>query len=196
VHPPFFLTLPNGSDDWAYLRLDGYTAGRRVISRRLSSRGTDQHFDITADHNERIADGSDATRIVLRVSDQYGEPRPLCFDPVRVTFSGSATLLGAPELAFAGGHSAVWIRVLTEPGTVVVTAAHPTQGGERQLRLVSPTLPSWEPPEKSLVEPPARLVQSISHENGVASLLPTLVRLAKCDHSEFRRMRARLLSGD
>ena len=147
AHPPFFLTLPNGNDDWADLRLDGYVAGRPVISRRLSSLGIDQRFDIMADDQELIADGSDATRVVLRVTDQYGEPRPLCFDPVRVTLAGPATLLGTPELSLAGGHSAIWIRAATEPGTVVFTAIHPTFGEARlQIRVIPRPLPSWESP--------------------------------------------------
>ncbi|HMF63730.1 MAG TPA: glycoside hydrolase family 2 TIM barrel-domain containing protein [Edaphobacter sp.] len=127
-HPPFFLTLPNGNDDWGDLRLDGYIGGKRVISRSLSGKGIDQSFEIAADDTELLADGSDMTRVALRVTDHFGRPRPLCFDPIILELSGPAVLVGETPLALSGGRSAVWIRSTSQAGTAVLHATHPHFG--------------------------------------------------------------------
>lgn len=123
-YPPFFLTLPNGNDDWGDLRLDGYVAGKLVVSKSLSSKGLDQAFEMVADDIALSADGCDATRVVLRVTDQYGAPRPLCFDPILLTLEGPAVLVGESPLALSGGRSALWIRSTTRPGTATLRATH------------------------------------------------------------------------
>jgi beta-galactosidase len=134
AHPPFFLSLPNGNDDWGDLRIDGYVQGMLVISRSFSGKGIDQKFTVACDDSELIADGSDATRIVLRVTDEYGAIRPLCNDPIQLSIEGDATLLGSNPLALAGGVAAVWIKANRTPGMVVVRAVHP-RFGEQSLQI-------------------------------------------------------------
>ncbi len=131
-YPPFFLTLPNGNDDWGDLRLDGYVAGTLVISKSLSGKGLDQAFEMVADDTALSADGCDATRVVLRVTDQYGASRPLCFDPILLTLDGPAVLVGESPLVLSGGRSAVWIRSTTQPGTATLHATH-AHFGTRKL---------------------------------------------------------------
>ena len=124
AHPPFFLSLPEGNDDWGDLRMDGYLNGRVAVSRTCSAKGIDQRFTVAADDEELIADGSDATRVVLRVTDEYGASRPLCHDPVSITLEGPAVLLGETLVSLSGGVTAVWIRSIAVPGTIVLTARH------------------------------------------------------------------------
>jgi beta-galactosidase len=124
TYPPFYLTLPDGNDDWGDLRLDGYVKGTQVISKSFSGKGIDQVFEILADDSELIADGADATRVVLRVTDEYGAPRPLCFDPITLSLDGPAVLLGEPIAVLSGGRSAVWIRSTGEPGIATLKATH------------------------------------------------------------------------
>ncbi len=133
-YPPFFLTLPNGNDDWGDLRIDGYLQGRCVISKSYSGRGIDQAFSVTIDDTELIADGADMTRVVFRVTDEYGAVRPLCNDPISLRLEGPATLLGRSLLALSGGVSAVWIRTKQEPGTVRLTATY-SQFGARTVQI-------------------------------------------------------------
>jgi beta-galactosidase len=128
AYPPFFLTLPDGNDDWGDLRLDGYVKGAHVISKSLSGKGIDQAFEAVADDAELIADGSDATRVVFRVTDQYGAPRPLCFDPITLSLDGPAVLVGEPIAVLSGGRTAVWIRSTGQPGVATLTATHPHFG--------------------------------------------------------------------
>jgi len=130
TYPPFFLTLPDGNDDWGDLRLDGYVQGKLAISKSLSGKGIDQAFEALADDPELTADGSDATRVVLRITDQYGSPRPLCFDPITLLLEGPAVLVGEPIAVLAGGRTAIWIRSTSKPGVVTLTATHPHFGAK------------------------------------------------------------------
>jgi beta-galactosidase len=134
AYPPFFLSLPNGNDDWGDLRIDGYVQGKMAITRSFSGKGIDQKFSIACDDHALMADGSDATRVVLRVTDEFGAARPLCNDPIQISVEGDATLVGSNPLALAGGVSAVWIRAKRTPGTVTVRAVHP-HFGEQSVRI-------------------------------------------------------------
>ena len=130
AHPPFFLSLPNGNDDWGDLRIDGYVQGARVISKTLSGRGVSRRLEVIADDGSLFADGSDATRVVMRVTDEYGNVQRLCGDPVRITLSGPATLVGPKTVALTGGTIAVWVRAKHQPGHVRFTATHEILGAK------------------------------------------------------------------
>jgi len=133
-HPPFVLTLPDGNDVWGDLRLEGYLANKLVITKNFSSKGIDQRFTATADDTELMADGSDATRVVFRVTDEYGAIRRLCFDPITITLDGPATLLGECPVSLAAGVTAVWVRASTTPGEINLTATH-SHLGSQSLRI-------------------------------------------------------------
>lgn len=138
-HPPFVLTLPDGNDVWGDLRLEGYLAGRLAITKNFSSKGIDQRFTSTADDTELFADGSDATRVAFRVTDEYGNPRRLCFDPIAITIAGPATLLGETPVSLSAGVTAVWVRASITPGKVALTATHPHLGSQViHIAIVSP----------------------------------------------------------
>lgn len=127
-YPPFFLTLPEGNDDWGDLRLDGYVQGKCVISKSYSGKGIDQSFSVTVDDSKLKADGADATRIVVQVTDEYGATRPLCNDAVEIKVEGPATLVGNRLVGLAAGRTAFWIRAQQQEGTVRVSATHPQFG--------------------------------------------------------------------
>jgi beta-galactosidase len=145
AHPPFFLTLPDGNDDWGDLRLEGYVSGKLVISKTLSCRGIDQKFTVIADDEELVADGSDATRVSLRITDEYGAIRPLCTDPIAITLEGPGVLLGETLVALSGGATAVWVKTTTVPGDVVLTARH-AHFGERKVTIRSRPAPTSASP--------------------------------------------------
>jgi beta-galactosidase len=132
AHPPFFLTLPNGNDDWGDLRLDGYVAGSKVISKTLSGAGAARRFEFFADSNELLANGSDATRVVLRLTDEYGSIQRLAGDPFSLQLFGPARLIGPTLISLTGGTTAVWVRANQHSGPapqpVRLTATHATLG--------------------------------------------------------------------
>jgi len=134
TYPPFILDrtkLPaHNRGLWGDLRIDGYLKGKKVISKSLSGRGANRKFLLVPDDTTLLADGADTTRVVLRVTDQFGAIRTYANDAVLLNLEGPATLIGDNPFSLIGGTGAVWIRVTEKPGTIRLTATHPWLGSE------------------------------------------------------------------
>ena len=114
--------------NWGDLRIDGYIKDKKVISKSYSGRGVDRKFVALADDHELRGDGADATRIVLRVTDEFDRIRPIANDPIVFELSGPGQIIGDNPLALTGGTGAIWIRTIEQPGTIVLRAKHPELG--------------------------------------------------------------------
>ncbi len=128
-YPPFQLDLSDIDYKqldfrWGDLRIDGYLGGKQVISRSMSGKGLDAKFTSTAADTTLMADGADATRVVLRVMDEFGNVHPSANDPITFTLEGPGELLGDNPIALMGGTAAVWVRAREQAGTVHLTAKH------------------------------------------------------------------------
>ena len=122
---------------WGDLRIEGYIAGKKVIEKKMSGRGVDTKFTITPDDSELIADGADTTRVVLRVTDEFGAIRPFANDSIKFELEGPADLIGDNPFSLIGGTGAIWIRSKEQPGTVQLTAIHPVLGEQRLTFRIS-----------------------------------------------------------
>ncbi|HKO04087.1 MAG TPA: glycoside hydrolase family 2 TIM barrel-domain containing protein, partial [Candidatus Acidoferrales bacterium] len=125
-HPPFQLKLdrvPRGD-----LRIEGYLAGKKVIEKRCASNGVDRRFLAVADDTQLVADGADATRVVLRVTDEFGDVRRYSTAAITFALDGPAEIIGDNPLSLMGGCGAIWVRAKDEPGTVRLRATHPALG--------------------------------------------------------------------
>ena len=58
----------------------------------LSGRGVDSKFALVADDHDLIADGADTTRVVVRVTDEFGAMRTYANDPIAFTVEGPVKL--------------------------------------------------------------------------------------------------------
>jgi beta-galactosidase len=132
AYPPSFVDF-RGVDGTARpdLRIDGYLGPDLVASRLLASDPSADRLRLVFDDDEIEGDGVDATRLMFRVVDRYGAPRPYVTGQLVLDVEGPAVLVGDNpfDFAAAGGVGAVWIR--SQPGmagTVVVTASHPSLG--------------------------------------------------------------------
>jgi beta-galactosidase len=130
-YPPFVADLEKAVFQWGVLRVEGYIQGKQVISKTLSGRGVDQKFALLPDDTKLFADGADTTRVVLRVTDEFGAIRPFANDAVKFVLEGPAEILGDNPFALIGGTGAVWIRAKEQPGTVTLTATHPYLGQQK-----------------------------------------------------------------
>jgi len=140
-YSPFVADLGKAVGNWGDLRIDGYLQGKQVISKTLSGRGIDQKFALLPDDTHLNADGAVSTRVVLRVTDEFGAIRPFANDAIKFDLEGPAEIIGDNPFALIGGTGAIWIRAKEQPGTVVVTATHP-QLGAQQLRFeIAPAPP-------------------------------------------------------
>ena len=129
-HPPFFAPFLSGvwGQSWKDLRIEGYVGGELRATRRMSARGVDQQFHLTADDSMLRGDGVDATRVVFRVTDEFGAARPFATGAIRLDVEGPGDIIGENPFALVGGVGAVWIRSKEAGGTIRLRATHPILG--------------------------------------------------------------------
>jgi beta-galactosidase len=130
-YAPFILEMSELFHKWGDLRLDGYIQGKQVISKRLSGTGVDTKFLLLPDDAELIGDGADSTRVVLRVTDEFGAVRPFANDAIKLEVEGPAEIVGDNPFSLIGGTGAIWIRAQEESGKVRLKATHPSLGAQQ-----------------------------------------------------------------
>jgi beta-galactosidase len=130
-YPPFVANLEQAVFQWGDLRIEGFIQGKKVIEKTMSGRGVDQKFALLPDDTKLLADGADSTRVVLRVTDEFGAIRPFANDAIKFDLDGPAEILGDNPFALIGGTGAIWIRAKEQPGTVMLTANHPQLGAQK-----------------------------------------------------------------
>ncbi|WIV55139.1 glycoside hydrolase family 2 protein [Amycolatopsis nalaikhensis] len=131
AHPPFAVDLTVRRGQRPQLRIDGYTAGRLVVTRRFSGDRSRDVLSCTPDDTRLRADGSDATRVVIAATDRFGVVRAGATGEVSLTLTGPGDLIGdrVMDLGATGGAAAVWVRPFAGPtGTLTLTARHEVLG--------------------------------------------------------------------
>ncbi|KAA6461194.1 glycoside hydrolase family 2 protein [Acidobacteria bacterium AB60] len=134
-YPPHILDMSKLKDDkirfgWGDLRVDGFVGGKQVISKSMSGSGVDRKMEFVADDRDLMADGADCTRVVVRVTDEFGAIRPFANDAIAFRLEGPGRLIGDNPFSLVGGVCAVWVRAGLTPGTVRLTAKHPRLGSQ------------------------------------------------------------------
>lgn len=130
-HPPFVTNIRSAfGGPWGDLRMDGYIGGQKAISKTLSGKGADQQFHVEPDDRELIGDGIDATRVVMRVTDEYGGSRPFATGAITFSITGPGEIIGDNPFSLFGGVGAVWVKTRQAPGIIRLTATHPTLGSK------------------------------------------------------------------
>lgn len=133
-YPPFFADFRSvDGASTPELRIDAYLGSRRIGSRLFSANHDNDRLHARPDDAELVADGSDATRVVCRVVDEHGAPRPGRAGQLRFTLDGPAILLGDNPfpLGETGGVGAVWLRGHHQrTGEAVLRVEHDTLGSQ------------------------------------------------------------------
>jgi hypothetical protein len=89
--PPFTPNIrPGIGRGWGDLKIEGYIGGKVVITKMMSGRGADKQLLVEPDDRELIGDGIDATRVVLKVTDEYGAARPFANAAIALSYSRSS----------------------------------------------------------------------------------------------------------
>ncbi len=128
-HAPFKIEIGDQiRENWGDLRIEGFIAGKQVISKDYSGRGIDQQFRLLPDETNLLADGADTVRVILRVNDEFGQVRPFAADAIELHIDGPAEIIGDNPFSLIGGTGAIWLRTKEQPGTVHLIATHPTLG--------------------------------------------------------------------
>jgi beta-galactosidase len=140
-YAPFSVEIGKLLHPWGDLRIEGYLQGKKVIEKSYSGKGVDQKFALLPDDTELVADGADSTRVVFRVTDEFGSIRPFADDPIQFEVDGPAEIVGDNPFALVGGAGAIWIRAKEQPGTVRLTARHPRLGAQQGQFEIAPAEP-------------------------------------------------------
>ena len=131
-YAPFVFDMgPGLRHGWGDLRIEGYIADKKVAEKKMSGAGVDTKFTITPDDSTLIGDGADATRVVIRVTDEFGAIRPFADDSIKFEIDGPAEIIGDNPFSLVGGTGAIWIRAKEHSGTARLTATHPRLGPQR-----------------------------------------------------------------
>jgi beta-galactosidase len=138
-YAPFTMDLKELWHHWGDLRLEGYIQGKLVITKHYSGKGIDSNFALLPDDTSLIADGADTTRVVMRVTDEFGAIRPFANDAIKFDLQGPAEIIGDNPFPLVGGTGAVWIRAKEDSGRVRLTAMHPFLGQQQIEIEIAPT---------------------------------------------------------
>jgi beta-galactosidase len=137
-YAPFVVQMRELFHSWGDLRIEGYIQGKLAITKNLSGKGVDAKFTLLPDDTELFADGADTTRLVLRVTDEFGAVRPFANDAIKFELQGPAEIIGDNPFSLIGGTGAIWIRAKQQAGNAQVTAIHPRLGLQRvEISIVS-----------------------------------------------------------
>ena len=127
-YAPFAANLHDAiGKGWDDLRIEGYIGGRKVIERKMSGKGVDQKFVVAADDDELFGDGIDMTRIVLKVTDEFGNVRPFANAAIQFSIE-NGEIIGENPFALVGGGGAIWVKSTEKAGTLRLTAKHARLG--------------------------------------------------------------------
>ncbi len=128
-HPPFVTDLAGEHlEDWGDLRIDGYLHGEKVISKTMPGNDYDRQLHVEPDDTELAGDGIDATRVVLRVTNEHGGARPFATGAILLRLEGPGEISGENPFALVGGVGAVWVRSREAAGVIRLHARHPYLG--------------------------------------------------------------------
>jgi beta-galactosidase len=138
-YAPFVTNIRDAiGKGWGDLKLEGYIAGQKVITKMMSGSGADRQLLVAADDLELVGDGIDATRLVMKVTDEYGAVRPLANAAIALTITGPGEIIGENPFSLFGGVGAVWIKTKQAPGVIRVVAKHPTLASKNVEIRVKP----------------------------------------------------------
>jgi beta-galactosidase len=126
-HAPFFVDLDIDGNNHPELRIEGFVGEKMVVSRSFSSDYRHDQLMLAADDTELVANGSDATRVIFRITDQFGGIRPFVKGIVTFELEGPGEIIGDNpfNLEESGGSGAIWVKSLNGvSGEIKLTASH------------------------------------------------------------------------
>jgi beta-galactosidase len=104
------------------LHLIGYINETPVAEQWIASSQVPHRLELSTDTRELRADGADMTRLIVRITDRFGNPLPYSTSVVTFELTGEADLVGENPFPLIGGQAALFIRAGRQPGEVTVRA--------------------------------------------------------------------------
>ncbi len=129
-HPPFVIEGLEAYSKWGErefhdLRVLGYIDGEIVRECRMASNKVDLRLELYAEDDRLYANGNDMTRVVLRITDIFGNLLPYAAKVVTFEIRGEVELIGDNPFPLIGGQTALFIKAGYKPSPATVTASVP-----------------------------------------------------------------------
>jgi beta-galactosidase len=123
-HPPFIVEKLGGEwgDNWKPLKIVGLIGGKIAAVQQFASDGIPFRLEMESDDSLLMADGSDMTRVSLRITDKFGNILPFAMQPVFLNIQGPGILVGDNPFPMPGGRGAVYVRTTRKAGRITITA--------------------------------------------------------------------------
>ena len=96
--------------------------GESVIEQWISSDRLPRNLELSTDSDQLYADGADMTRLIIRITDEFGNPLPYANKVVSFELKGDADLIGENPFPLIGGQAALYVKARHQAGTVIVRA--------------------------------------------------------------------------
>jgi beta-galactosidase len=93
-----------------------------VAEQWISSSRLPHNLELSIDTDQLYADGADMTRLVFRITDEFGNPLPYATTVVTFELEGAADLIGENPFPLIGGQAALYVKARYQTGSVVVRA--------------------------------------------------------------------------
>lgn len=120
-HPPVPIALPALVPTSGSLTLQGLLGDAPGVEKSYSPLRAHDVVYARAEDTEIFGDGSDATRVVVGVTDRFGNPRFMHAGVLRISVEGPGEIIGPSELDLAeiGGIGATFVAATSSPCNVI-----------------------------------------------------------------------------
>ncbi|MFZ5352335.1 MAG: glycoside hydrolase family 2 TIM barrel-domain containing protein [Bacillota bacterium] len=119
---------------WEDAHIYGYYKGERVIHKRLCKNPLPSELYVEADDACLNASQKDATRIVVKLLDQYGNLLPFMDEIISIDIKGPLKLQGPDTLVLKGGTAAFWIETYNQAGDAEICIKSASTG-EKKVKI-------------------------------------------------------------
>jgi beta-galactosidase len=126
-HPPITIYGLDEYSAWGQaefynLHIIGYIHNEMVAEQWISSNRLPHNLELSTDTDQLYADGADMTRLIFRITDEFGNPLPYATKVVTFELEGDADLIGENPFPLIGGQAALYIKARYQTGSVAVRA--------------------------------------------------------------------------
>ncbi|SKA79805.1 beta-galactosidase [Caloramator quimbayensis] len=141
-YPPviidYSVITPEEAGSWGMIWEDavitGYYKGNIAAEKRFSKNPLPTKLYAEADDINLNSYEKDATRVVVKVLDQYDNILPFLDEIIKIDVKGPARLIGPNEAVIKGGAFAFWIETINEAGEVLITVKS-QRLGEKKITI-------------------------------------------------------------
>lgn len=124
-------------ENWSGGRIVGFIGEKKVKEQVFVQNPVPTELSVIADDDCLYSDGSDATRIVVKVLDQVGNKLHFFFEPIQIKIKGEGILIGPDVVSLQGGVYAFWVKSTQQTGEISIGVSSSRLGvAKTKIRVI------------------------------------------------------------